>query len=509
MGLYGKINAEINAEVIAYQGKFRFDGETIMKRQISFLLVIILSLSILSGCNMNDGKKAEQFPNGQEPTGTGQKDTKSNTVDIDIQEDSELQKALKITYPLDELQSDFQQFQEYIEMNHPMLFTDKEELAELFHTQYQKLEDDMGELEFYRNLMPITAKMNCVHTNLSLSKKLKNLINNHGKVLPLNIKVIDKKAYVYDSFHSCDIPKGSRLLSINGRPIEEIINVFFNNISADGLNETKKYLEMNYFFSDLYYMIIENPDEFTVTYLSADDGKTYSINIYAAKKVQSANESGMINGQEETGSLFYQEFQEDYAVLTIKSFDFYDDKNRDRFYEFLDDFFDKLDKRKISNLILDLRDNGGGDPYCSSYLFSYLIDEEKPYFNKNVTGYIDLTDPIKPKEKNFTGDLYTLINGFCVSSTGHLCALLKYHEIGSFYGEESGGSYICSANTKDVVLSHTNIILYCATVQAEVAVSGLTQGRGIIPEHIIMPTIQDYLDNKDVVMNYVLENMKK
>lgn len=480
-----------------------------MKRQLSFLLLIIISLSILSGCNINDVKKAEQFPGGQKLTGTGQEDTKSNTEDIDTQEDSELQNALRIMYPLDELQSDFLQFQEYIEINHPMLFTDKEELAELFRTQYKKLGDNMSELEFYRILMPITAKINCVHTNLSLSNNLNGLINNYGKVLPLNIKVIDKKAYVYDSCHSCDIPKGSRLLSINGRTMGEIIDLFLNNISADGHNETKKYLEMERFFTDLYYKLIENPDEFTVTYISAEDGQTCSTRIFAVTKEQIANETNTINSKEGTTALYYQEFQDDYAVLTIKSFDFYDIKSRKQFYEFLDGFFEDLDKSKISNLILDLRDNWGGDPYCSSYLFSYLINEEEPYFDKNTKGYNDLTNPIEPKEKNFTGDLYTLINGFCASSTGHLCALLKYHKIGSFYGEESGGSYVCTSNTKDVVLSHTNINLYCATVQAEVAVSGLTPGRGIIPDHISMPSIQDYIDNKDVVMDYVLEDIKK
>lgn len=480
-----------------------------MKRQLSFLLLIIISLLILSGCNVKDGKKAEQFPEGQKLTGTGQEDTKSNMDEIDTQEDSQLQKALEITYPLEELQSDFQQFQKYIEMNHPMLFTDKEELAELFRAQYQKLGDNMSELEFYRILMPITAKLNCVHTNLSLSNNLNGLINNYGKVLPLNIKIIDKKAYVYDSCHSCDIPRGSRLLSINGRSIGEITNIFLNNISADGFNETKKYLEMNSFFSDLYYILIENPNEFTVTYISAEDGQTRSKRIFAATKKQFANETGTINSQEGTNALYYQEVQDDYAVLTIKSFNFYDIKNRKQFYEFLDEFFENLYKSKISNLILDLRDNWGGDPYCSSYLFSYLINEEEPYFDKNTKGYNDLTNPIKPKEKNFTGDLYALINGFCASSTGHLCALLKYHKIGSFYGEESGGSYVCTSNTKEVVLSHTSINLYCATVQAEVAVSGLTPGRGIIPNHIIMPSIQDYIDNKDVVMDYVIEKINQ
>ncbi len=479
-----------------------------MKRQLLHMILIIISLPILSGCNINDGKKAEPFPDGQMLNSTSRKDTGSNTDDVDVPEDLELQKALKITYPLDELQFDFLQFQEYIEMNHPMLFTNKEELTELFRTQYKKLGDNMSELEFYRILMPITAKLNCVHTNLSLSNNLNSHYKNYGKVLPLNIKIIDKKAYVYDSCNSCDIPKGSRLMSINGRSMEEIINIFLNNISADGFNETKKYLEMNYFFADLYYKLIENPDEFTVTYISAEDGQTCNTRILAATKEQIANESGNINSPEESGSLYYQEMKSDYAVLTIKSFNFYDDKSRQQFYEFLDDFFDKLDKSKISKLILDLRDNGGGDPYCSSYLFSYLINKEEPYFDKSVKGYYDLAIPIKPKAKSFTGDLYTLINGFCVSSTAHLSALLKYHKIGTFYGEESGGSYICSANTKDIVLSHTNIILYCATVQAEVAVSGLTPGRGIIPDHTIMPSIQDYIDDKDVVMEYVLENMK-
>lgn len=68
------------------------------------------------------------------------------------------------------------------------------------------------------------------------------------------------------------------------------------------------------------------------------------------------------------------------AVITIKSFAYYQEK--EKFYSFVDKAFEEINKSNIQNIILDLRDNMGGDPYCTSHLLSYLESKPVPYFAK-------------------------------------------------------------------------------------------------------------------------------
>jgi hypothetical protein len=105
-----------------------------------------------------------------------------------------------------------------------------------------------------------------------------------------------------------------------------------------------------------------------------------------------------------------------------------------------------------------------------------------------------------PAQRNFKGNLYTLINGACFSSTGHLCSLLKYHKIGKFIGSETGGSYVCTDGSKDIMLQFTQLRLHYSTTPFRTEVIGLEFGRGIRPDYEINRTIEDVLLHKDVEM---------
>mgnify|MGYP001814917250 CR=1 FL=1 len=48
----------------------------------------------------------------------------------------------------------------------------------------------------------------------------------------------------------------------------------------------------------------------------------------------------------------------------------------------------------IDRLILDLRGNGGGDPFCASYLWAYLEPEALPYFEDHYGKYDTLANPV-------------------------------------------------------------------------------------------------------------------
>jgi len=123
--------------------------------------------------------------------------------------------------------------------------------------------------------------------------------------------------------------------------------------------------------------------------------------------------------------------------------------------------------------------------------------------------YYDLKKLLDPAKNSFRGKLYILINGASFSSTGHLCSLLKFHQIGTFIGEESGGSFVCTDGSQDLTLSNTKLSFHYSTKAFSTAVSGLTPGRGIIPDYPVTPTIEDHLRQRDGEMELAIGMIEK
>jgi len=190
--------------------------------------------------------------------------------------------------------------------------------------------------------------------------------------------------------------------------------------------------------------------------------------------------------------------------MTISSFIYYD--RVDYFKGFLDSCFTLIKEKNIENLILDLRKNDGGDPFCAIPLFSYLEHEPVPYFAEPYGRYAEFANPIPMAEKRFTGNLYTLLDGRCFSTNGHFCALLKYHKIGKFVGTESGATYTCNAGRDLMVrLNNTRFMLYFGRSSFAVAVEGMDQREPIKPDYPVHETIQDLLEGRDVYMETAMK----
>jgi len=408
------------------------------------------------------------------------------------------------TYPLSHLQEDFKQLQQIIESEHPKLYTNNEELDNIIKSQYKLLKDDMEEHEFYKIIAPIVAALNCGHTFLKLSDGLYQAMGMKGRFLPLIVKVIQNRVYVFKSLDSPAVPEGAEIVNINGRSVRDIISVFLNNISSDGENTSMKYFRMNKWFNEYYILFIENPKAYKITYIPMDGENKQEVILTPLVGEQYKNKVGEIF-TEPDNEYYDGSFEKDYAVLNINSFYFLDTYHTKKFWEFLNTFFKDIRENKIEHLILDLRDNIGGNPDNSAYLFRYLISKESTYYVKNFVPRWDyLKDPLEPFKNYFTGRLYILINGGSFSSTGLLCSLLKYHNIGVFIGQETGGSFACGSLYPYILLFNTQIKLHYTRDIVKTAVSGLKAGRGIMPDYVIAPTIEDYVISRDPEMEYAV-----
>lgn len=465
-------------------------------RRMSFItlsIVFILIVYTLSGCTTGNIRSEETTIGSSENLET----TTISSSEAILSNPEEWNQ-----FELTALQEDFNQLINTIDYYHPKLYTDQEALKTLIDQQYSALKDGMTVIDFYQILAPVVSELRCGHTGIYLSSDDFDRYLTSSKYLPFNLYWTGKQAVVSETGDVPGLTVGAEVLRINDVPIEKVLTGMLENLSADGENLTLKMRAINDGFR-YYYAIDNNPyDSLSITYKPTPDASpiTEMVTLKTQSELIAANRS--IWGQMMTYGFSNQtRFEADYAVLRMASF--YPDGGETvtSYNAFIDTFFQEVAEKTIDTIIIDVRNNFGGDPNVAAHLFSYLEKEPVPYFAEGFsTFYPTLASPVPLANQPFTGKVYVLMNGNCFSTTGHFLALLKYHEIGTLIGEESGGSFACTDASRSMALKHTQLQFRYSTKIFQVAVDGLTPGRGIMPDIQITPTLEDILSKKDLEM---------
>lgn len=399
------------------------------------------------------------------------------------------------------LQDDFKQLRQSLEADHCNLYeyTSKEKFDSLFDHQYGLIDHPMQYHEFFRILAPINNHIGCMHSNVWMAGSFWKA--GKDSLFPLQIKLIEGYAVVTGFYNdTAQVPIGSILLEINSQPVKEIIEDLKNTYSSDGLNKQFQLAQVEKRFPMAYARYYGIPEKYDVMY-ALPGRKTWKRKELIPADLQSVRKIVFKNFNYPPLTLKITE-NNNTAVLKIPSFIFYD--RVEYFTNFLDSSFSEIKNRHIKNLILDLRGNDGGDPFCSVPLFSYLEKEPVSYFAEEYGKYSDFAQPIPLAAKHFTGNLYTLIDKHCGSTNGHFCALLKYNKIGKMVGEEGGATFKCNARIKEFTLKNTEMIINIARATFSADVEEMDKTRGVEPDYYIEQTYKDYLNGTDTVMEFTV-----
>src|SRR5690606_17620254 len=93
-------------------------------------------------------------------------------------------------------------------------------------------------------------------------------------VFPLLVQYIQGKLVVEESLDpGLHIPRGSEIVSINGRHVEDIRKQIWPRLSADGFRETYKYNWLALLYATHLAFVLDNPEEYIVDYISPDQQK--------------------------------------------------------------------------------------------------------------------------------------------------------------------------------------------------------------------------------------------
>ncbi len=455
------------------------------------------------------------------------------------------------TYLPDQLKRDFTIFRNALEQAHPGIYwyRSKTEIDKAFDQAWRALDHPLTELEFFRTIAPVVSAVGCGHTWIATTDATQRVIWDNGKVLPLKIKFSEGRAFCVqnNSEDPSAIKTGDEVLSINGLTIDSLLRLSNHFSPGDGFIETGRMKILDNVFNQFYTLYIAQPETYEIV-INGPDGVTRTVTIKGQPlpHVEKISKERYPSGTFGTSNI-HLSFLAGTSASLMRIKEFSDAKNFD-FTKTLHTSFQRIDSARSKTLIIDLRDNDGGNERYGLLLYSYLTN--KPFIGYlqidfrttrfdfrhltttswlqyktfklllrhrklNDTTYLltnsKATRIHLPQPKTFQGKVYVLINRGSFSTTSDFTSLAQSNGIAEFVGEETGGSYFGNSSNFNFLLTLPNtrikINLPVARYQTNVA-PGHAPGRGTIPEHPIVYGGNDILTGKDKELEFVLSRVR-
>lgn len=255
-------------------------------------------------------------------------------------------------------------FFDQAEQIHPNLYfkISNRELNNRINAFKNKIKDSISLKEFSQEMRVLVNNIGDGHTNVGFSETIKRNYLNGKCSLPFQIKINTGKIFIKLS-DTEKLLEGDEILSIN-------------EISSTNLLKLKKYpivdiasqreKQLSKYFS--YYLFVEYGFTEKIKLKLRRDNKVI------IKEIELINKPNKKKYQKYS----YKKIDDKTGILKINSFA---GINKRKYTHFLDSTFNQVKNKNITLLIIDLRNNGGGNDYYGTILLPY-IDVTKYRFNQ-------------------------------------------------------------------------------------------------------------------------------
>ncbi|WAC15291.1 S41 family peptidase [Dyadobacter pollutisoli] len=452
------------------------------------------------------------------------------------------QPAYEKRYPSDLLIKDLAFIKTSVEGLHPGYnrFGKKGEFdaaCDSVRTILQK-DDSLSLKAFFRLVNPMLVKIRCGHTKFFAPMKGFPFYFYTDHLLPVIVRFDDGgRLLVIKSIN--ERFRGKFLEKINGKPVTEIVTELRKQMFTDGFVRSSADAQIEQYFSAWYADFVQEAEKFQLTFKDESGQETLSeADGISTETWQELNKN--------TSSLISRnrlEMKND-SVALLRIPGFYSNNGNKHFISFLDSSFTEIRKKNIQHLIVDVRDNEGGNDVLGKELFARMALKDFNYYDrievkaktkKQVPNHEAAYFPkfiglarffihkdaqgrlLFKKHKNlgahhprkdaYRGKVWFLTNGLSYSVTSEFLAVARSENRGIFVGAESGGTYEGDNSGTFVIfkLPATSLDLGVPVGGYYMAVKpGQEPGRGIIPDIKVLPTRQDLLENRDPAIPLVM-----
>ncbi|WP_343614314.1 S41 family peptidase [Flavobacterium sp.] len=474
-------------------------------------------------------------------------------------------------WPSEKLKQDLNIFKEIREKANSGLYKyrTKQQIDSIYSWAFSQLDEPKELIEFYKILLQITDFEGSLHNDTTLPDDFEKKRSLGNIFFPYPVKLISKKLII--NFENSEIPLGSQIHNINGKETQKLLSSLYKYYTTDGYNITGKSIGIGGSFAKYFEMEYGPQKSFLVEYSLPNQTQKLTKTI-ASVSNEIRKENFKKRFSLPMDSLQYARAKDKYsfkvispnsALLSVHTFVIgrnAKDKIHIAYKKYLDSCFQYLSQHsEIQNLIVDIRNNGGGTDPNDILTFSYLT--QKPY-RENASAYVNFqkipfanylvyeeTDAkkqqeerkdfedelleefpkllnekypqdkkfnpvLQPDKNTFKGQIYLLISPRIASAGSLFAALVAGNTNAIVIGEETMGGYFGHNGHTPIEyeLPNTKIKTQFSIVNLEQDVPQKTNqvfGRGIIPDHEISQTFEDFMQNKDTQFEYTLKLIDK
>jgi hypothetical protein len=372
----------------------------------------------------------------------------------------------------DLLKDDINKWLDWVHEMHPDLsYTVKD--IDKFYWTVSHLKDSisvpMTVLDFWKHISPLNNQLSDGHMIIGLVNQgiVTDYLTNQKRFFPFEV-VIQKNELLISSVlggGETDLI-GSSILEINSIPIDSVLRSLLIRINGDSDRHRKALLEKK--FSLFYMMFFGESDDFTIKVKQGNnkitivqDGLCVLPEIYGLKSFEDNFDFELINKKT--------------AILRVREF-YWEDK--EKYYNFMDSVFSVLTAIDIAHLIIDIRENGGGDDeFWMSGILKYIADQPynwgSNYQKKIIERYRDpgevigtvkagVIDTLITTEKDirnkFRGKVSVLIGPYTYSSAILFANTVQDFNFGQLVGEPTGGKSGQTGGIQFFKMPHSNLL---------------------------------------------------
>ncbi len=354
------------------------------------------------------------------------------------------------------------------EQIHPNLYfsISKDDLDKIISKEKENINDSISIDNFSKKMTSLVNLIGDGHTNVYMSKNLRNTYYKKKTQLPFEISIVGEEIFVKNPVTS-QLEDNDNILSINNIPATELLKL--KKLVIGDINYPKN-KNIEKYFSYYLFMGYEFTD--TVSLRIKRNGNKLTKLVKLAKKKEYVKRK----------KYSFTYISDSIGALTINSFS---GIRKKQYLHFMDSVFADLKAKNIHDLIIDVRNNGGGNsnygalllPYINveKYRFNqkYVIKTSKPekkylrkrfvkwylyplypfayfskmgrilFFEKNGTlTELKLEDAhLKPVENSFNGNVYVLTSAHTYSAAADFVVAFNYANRGLVIGEAIGQPY--------------------------------------------------------------------
>lgn len=312
-----------------------------------------------------------------------------------------------------------------------------------------------------------------------------------GYSYPLQYWIFDGKVYIVNADIKYEDMVFSQILKINGVDINEVVGQLTSLISHE--NESWVLAKLPDYLQSPVYMFGLGivPDEESAVFTVEKDNEITDFTVHTIQYGKGADFVIKTASNPLIGSFdkYYQ-----YTYLPDSNTIYFEynvcaDMDTQRFSSFNQQMFNEIKAENIDKIIVDLRSNRGGN--------SEVLNP----FTQELESYVSENSDIK---------IYILI-GRNTSSSG-MFAIYRIKEAAPnavSIGEPTGGAMDCYGEVLSFNLPNTQKSIMYSTKYFEFTKYFTYKNAGdktFLPDIFIEPSMENYINNTDTVLNYALEN---